>query len=321
MMVRNNQIPRVAALIPTLFCLFALATAGIDGDAGSNGFSFLKVSPDATTAALANSSVASSGRQPIAVLNPAGLARLNHLVVTATHTRWFSTITQNYLGTAWKQWDGTAAISLRTQSSGDIPLRGADLGTAFGAVPTPEPSGTYGVYDAALTISYGFAWQGFDWGAGLSYIYEKIYTSQATAIAVDLGIQWHEGPWANGFAVRNLGRSGEMQSERVSLPWDARLGGSYSRAIGDIGMTALTEIRYTPDYVETVHFGIETSPVKPLTLRAGYHVGLNGATSDDGWSAGIGLRWHGMAVNYAFLPEIEEFGGRHLFTLSSGGSY
>ena len=296
----------------------AASAAGIDSDAGTKGFSFLKASPDAVSGALAGASVAASGMQGLSSANPAALSGMAGRQVSLSHAELFSSVNQNYLGAALPGWGGVINLAIRTQSSGDIPLRSEDPDLPWGGVPSENPAGTYGVHDAAFSIGYAREASGVHWGASVSYLYEKIYLYSATAVAVDAGVQMRKRDWAVGLAVRNLGLSRDMRSEDVPLPWDIRAGVEYGRSFGDYTFRALTDVRYAPDYHETVHGGVEFVIRNLLALRAGYRHGLYESTGSDGFTAGAGLRLGPMAVDYAFLPGPDGLDSRHTVALSIG---
>ena len=292
--------------------------AGIDSDAGSTGFAFLKAENDARSAAMGRASVAASGAQSLVASNPAALSGLDGVQASASHSALFSTIHQNSLGVAWPQWNGTLGLAIRTQSSGDIPYRAADADSPWGGVPSESPAGTYGVYDASLSLAYAREAHGIHWGASVAALYEKIHVHSATAFAVDAGAQWRRDGLAVGVALRNLGRSGEMDVERVPLPWDARLGAEYGRGYGDFHARVAADVRYAPDYAETAHAGAEIVFRDVLALRAGYRHGLYESASDDGFSAGAGLQFGRLMVNYAYVPGPDGLDDRHVVAVSFG---
>jgi len=306
-------------LLAALFLTGLAPAAPIDGDAGSKGFKFLQVMPDAQAAATARASVASGGRQMALIANPAGLATLSSVQIAAAHTEWLASVRHEYLGLAWPQFRGTLAVAVRTQSSGDIPLRTVDSGASLVGVPAPEPSGTYGVHDAAFSVAYARRVGSLDWGAGVSYVYEKIFFSSVSAVALDLGARWRHERWSVGATLRNVGVSGTLRDEKVPLPWDAQAGVTYELPVVGVHLCAMADVRYAPDYFETLHLGTEVRVINSLALRVGYHTGLLTRTGDSGLTAGMGLRYGPLRLDYAYIPERDGLGSTHIVSLALGG--
>lgn len=310
---------RSALIAPWILISAGVASAAsIDDGTGSKGFKFLQVAVDARSAALARASVASGGSQTMLTVNPAGLADVSAFHLAGAHTEWLSTIRHEYLGIAWPQFDGVVAVALRAQTSGDIPLRAIDDGTSFVGVPSPEPQGTYGVHDAAFTVAYARRIGRFDWGVGASYVYEKIYFSSVSAAALDIGVRWHAGRVTVGAALRNIGVSERLRAERVPLPWDAQAGVMYERPVAGMTIRTMADVRYAPDFYETLHLGAEAQLTSVFVLRAGYQTNGVKNPDDTGLSAGTGLRYGAFRLDYAYIPERDGLGSGHLFNLSIG---
>ena len=287
----------------------------IDDDAGSRGFKFLQIIHDAGVVATGSASAAVGGQEA----NPAGLAAVGGAQVTLSHTEWLASIRHEHLGIAWPAFDGAVSVGLRTQSSGDIPLRAVETGSALLGAPSPEPSGTYGVYDAALSVGYARQSMGLEWGVTAKLIYEKIYFSSVTAVAFDLGARRSWERWSLGASLRNLGRSGTLRDERVLLPWDGLVGAAYRHPVGPHWLRLTADVRYAPDYFETLHLGAEMEVASKLALRCGYRTGLVERTGDSSLTAGLGLRLGPVRVDYAYIPGRAGLGGGHSVSLGIGG--
>lgn len=313
--------PKVRPLVA--LCALILPGSGIaasiDGGAGSKGFKFLQVASDARSAALAGASVASGDGPMTGTVNPAGLADLRAFQLGVAHTEWLATIRHERLGVAWPGFDGVLALAIRTQTSGDIPLRSIDDGVSLIGVPWPEPKGTYGVHDAAFTVAYARRAGRFDWGVGLSYVYEKIYFSSASAAALDLGLRWHGDRLTVGAAVRNVGKSGTLRTEGIPLPWDVQAGAAYELPIAGMTLRTMADVRYAPDFHETIHLGTELQLTSALALRLGYRTDQLYQPDGIGLTAGTGVHWRWFRLDYAYLPERDGLGSGHVFNLAIGG--
>jgi hypothetical protein len=183
-------------------------------------------------------------------------------------------------------------------------------------VPSSEPSGTYGVYDAALTAAYARRAGSFDLGVGLSYVHERIYLASASALECDLGARWHRGNLTAAAALRNLGVSTAMRSARVPLPWDARIGLRYDVPLFGTRLSTLADARYAPDFAETFHVGLQVVVTSALAVRVGYDESALNNPDDIGLTAGLGLRYGRLGLDYAYIPERDGLGSAHVVTLA-----
>ena len=305
----------------TLFLAMLIASvssvnaADIDSNAGTRGFKFLQVYSSARDASLSGATVSNFAPHTSLSSNPAGLATVDRFGAVGTHAEWLGTIRQEYADVVMPGWGGGVGIALRTQSSGDIPLRSVHGEGGYVGVPSPNPSGTYGVYDGAVSVSYGTFRSGIHWGANVKYIWEKIYLNSATAWAVDFGAIWKRGDLSVGGAVRNIGLSGELKNEGVDLPWDVQFGTSYDHRFDDAVIRGMVDFRYAPDWHESAHAGVELDLNRMLSLRTGYRTAIGAKTEIDGFSYGVGVAYGPIGIDYAYIPTDTGFGSEHLFTV------
>ncbi len=286
---------------------------------GSTGYKFLQMNPDASGMALGRTFSTERGGATALAGNPAGLAGVGTASAAVSHTEWLSTIRHEFAGAAIRRFGGVIAASFRTQSSGDIPLRTAVTGGDLMGLPTPAPLGTYGVYDAALTIGYARATTLADVGGSITYAYEKIFTAESSAMCASVGVQRRAGELIFGAAARNFGYSSKMNYERTPLPWDIQAGVAYDRHLRDIAFRLVGDLRYAPDWYATFHLGTQATFGNVLIARAGYENGLMRNLSTAGFSGGLGFLRRGFRVDYAFQPQRTGLGNRHVFAVAIGG--
>jgi len=186
-------------------------------------------------------------------------------------------------------------------------------------LPTPAPLGTYGVYDAALTIAYARATTLADVGGSITYAYEKIFTAESSAMCASVGVQRHAGDLILGAAARNLGYSSKMKYERTPLPWDIQAGAAYDRHVRDVPFRVVGDLRYAPDWYATFHLGAQATLGNVLIARAGYENGLTRTLSTAGFSGGFGFLRRGFRVDYAYQPQRTGLGSRHVLAVAIGG--
>ncbi len=311
---------RFLTVLAAAGCVLApLTQAARAIEVGSTGYKFLQMNPDASAMALGRTFSTERGGATALAGNPAGLTGVGTVSAVVSHTEWLSTIRHEFAGAAIRRFGGVIAASFRTQSSGDIPLRTADAGGDLIGLPTPAPLGTYGVYDAALTIAYARATTLADVGGSITYAYEKIFTAESSAMCASVGVQRHAGDLILGAAARNLGYSSKMKYERTPLPWDIQAGAAYDRHVRDVPFRVVGDLRYAPDWYATFHLGAQATLGNVLIARAGYENGLTRTLSTAGFSGGFGFLRRGFRVDYAYQPQRTGLGSRHVLAVAIGG--
>ncbi|HID95388.1 MAG TPA: PorV/PorQ family protein [Candidatus Latescibacteria bacterium] len=279
--------------------------ARIHDDAGTTGMAFLKIGVGARAVAMAGAYTAVAGDQTTSYWNPAGLAKIKGRDVSLMHTQWLQGIRYEYGGLATGNGRRAFSISLAFNSAGELERRTG---------PTRQPLGTFNVYDVMLGLSS--AWSvsnNFDIGITGKFLYEKIYIESASGVAFDAGLLY-QTPVTGlnlGLSVRNLGRTNRMREERIKLPKELNLGASYkfSDPFGDI--LVCLDLRVPDDYWKSIQAGIEYSFLDLFSLRVGYQTGYQ----ERNISAGLGIRFAGWRIDYAWVPYYLDLGDTHRFSL------
>ena len=116
-----NLIP---VLILTLLCSFTIAQDD-DGDLGTDklaqtGMKFLSFSPDARAAALGDAVTAKTGGASSLFYNPAGMARLEGMNLSAGQANWIAGITYNAVSVAYASDAGVFGISIMNVDYGEM---------------------------------------------------------------------------------------------------------------------------------------------------------------------------------------------------------
>ena len=248
---------------------------------------------------------------PSTSYNPAGLAPRSESQpsqILFTHREWVADTRVEYL-MASVILDGSSSLgfSLHSAATSDIEIR-----------TRPGPAeGTFSARSFNVGASYARS-VATDFAVGVSvrYLYEKLLVDDANGISVDLGGRW-QTPLAElsaGAALLNLGRMGTMRSERTTLPTTALAGATYEAAIPSVSGqgTLAADLGYR--LAEDRAFGRLGGELffdSVVALRAGYQLG----SAARGWSAGLGLRYGIILLDYAFAPLSEDLGNTHTITL------
>jgi hypothetical protein len=283
------RLPHRAATV--LLALSALlARAG-----GATGLPELGRNSGARGAALGEAMVAVADLDA-ASANPAALTAAGRAAVTASHTEWLRDTRLNQAAIVgrhgWTVW-GVSAVHF-----------GVD-GLEQRAGRRPEPLGTFGVYDAAVTLSLARQLHTrLRLGTSVRLIRQAVATASASGAAVDLGATVQVTPALQAaVAARYLGAMGKLEHEATELPASVSAGLACT-AIDRVLLTS--QVQRVRAGQTTVHAGAEVEPVPGLALRVGYQ------TADSrGLSAGIGLRQGAWQVDYAHVPFAHQLGAVH----------
>jgi len=276
--------------------------------------------------------------------NPGGLA----LMKTAASVQFstmslFGDVRVNYLGLGIKAGDfGVFGVSIKAFSFGDIPLTTVqDMDGASGQTFSPTFTTMGLTYARAFSASTSV-------GVTAKVIYESIPRASATALAVDIGVQYKTNldGLALGLAVKNLGTDMKYdgsaflgQSEDVTgqftdfrskpvasnqLPSSMEVGLSYKKSVAEDNQVIIAgDFQHNNLSLDGYRLGAEYGYNDLVFVRGGYLWTPN-VESDArlyGFSLGLGghLNLNGMDVmiDYAYR-DVQYYDGESLFTVKIG---
>jgi hypothetical protein len=291
----------------------AITLVGIDPNAGTTGFDFLRITPTAREAAMGSAAVGSA-RGPMGFwFSPAH-------ALSAESPR----AQVGYLNYVAGIQTGSAAYSQPV---------GTDKGAGFGIVylnsgsmkrtnEHGEELGTFGVSYANLNLSGAMRLgDALSVGVALQGLYGSIDTFFGLGLAGNVGATYKlpvEGLTA-GLAVKNVGyQLKAFQSGRDPLPIDLGLGLGYEP---NPALNLVLDVHKPIDNRINVRAGVEGWVADLLAVRAGYTtegIDLQAGGGDDilaGVTTGLGIRWHGYQLDYCFIPMVE-LGVAHRLSLA-----
>jgi len=263
------------------------------GNTGTAVFPLLKIGQGPRAAAMGESFTGLADDASAVYWNPAGLGQLKLYEFALSHHEWFAGIRDEIVHAALPS--GPGAIGLGLVYSGEPDVRYWDEASqTFKTVLT---------WSTMLTAGYGLRLSDkYRVGATVTGLYQDLKFAQGYGGAVDLGAVGHpvEG-LGIGLAARHLGvMSYDNSSEK--LPLEVAAGATY--ATGKFRMT-LDAVLPLLDNSPNVRAGVEFTPVSAVALRAGYRTGpvdLTGIGLLNGLTGGIGVTFHGLVLDYAFVP-------------------
>lgn len=279
--------------------------------AGQSGLAFLKLGVTGRGVAMADAMAASVDGASSTYYNPAGLLggdTVRSAEILFTHREWIQDTRMEFLaGSVSLSGENALGFAVTSTTVGDIEIR-----TRPG-----EAEGTFTARDFAGTISYARG-LGDDLrlGASIKYLYEKILIDEASGIGVDLGAQYRT-PIENlsvGAVIANLGGMSALRTESSRLPTLLRVGPAYSYQFGEGEYRALMAadlLHLFPEGKTYTNVGGEIDFDRVVAVRAGYQFGSEGR----GLTAGFGVQYRIVGLQYAYAKLAEDLGNAHSFSV------
>lgn len=316
------------------FALSGLVLVGLwafPGHAGENqklaqtGFQFLTVVSDARAAAMGNAVNSLSLGSSSIFFNPAGLAEMDRAVdVSVSDNQWIAGIRHTTASLALRpakgRW-GTLAFSLQNVDYGD---------NLFGTVVVPENVSPNGYIDTgdlepsafAVGLGYGKMLNDrFSVGGQVRMVrqdfgdfmvpmpdttLDEVSNFKKSPLAFDFGTLFRTGvrSLTFGMSVRNFAAEVKYVRESFELPLVFTLGISADLMdwLPDAGFeqSAILSVdaKHDRSHAEQVCVGLEYRVMRLLSAR----VGTISQNDENALTAGVGLSWSGLAVDYAYAP-------------------
>lgn len=285
--------PRINYAWAVVFALGALVFHSTNALAvGEAGAQFLRIPLGTKAAAMGEASVAISDDPSAVNSNPAGLAHLHDRQLLGMHASWLEDMGCEYFATTTPTRHGNLGFSLLYSSSGDIPGRDVNR----------NETGDFTAYDASAALAYGRAFgRHIACGVTLKSIHQKIEEETARGWACDFGLQVRDLGISGlnaGITLQNAGPSIKFIESADPLPLVVRGGLSLA---GDAYLVT-AEVSKPRHSEPQIHLGGELMLRRVLALRAGF---LTRPEMGGVPTAGLGLFWHQMAFEYAFVPHDE----------------
>jgi hypothetical protein len=274
--------------------------------------------------------------------NPAGLTKTQGINVTFDHTLWLADIKYNYLAASYNLGGlGTIGFS----------YTGADIGEMnVTTISQPEGTGeTFTSTQAAFSLAYAVQLtENFSIGFSPKFIYESIWRMNATAFALDLGVQYVT-PFNDAIlamSISNFGTSMQLlgnsnlvlhdldpvnsgnngnipaylETNSWALPLTFRVGVAYDAIREDMHrLTVAVDAMHPSDNYESINVGTEYAYDNFVFIRGGYK-SLFLDTSEESFSFGFGVKQLlignvALMMDYAY-QDFGRFSDIQKFTLS-----
>ena len=271
----------------------------------SQGAIDLKFPMNSFVAATGESFVADPNALQSFLINPANIASRENYGIQFSHTEWIQDIRTECLSIAAPFTFGSLALTIENTNVGGIELR---------TIPGPA-DGTFNAQSAFFQLSYGVELSPqIRIGIAPKYLYEKIFVDEATGYGLDAGILYMtsvEGLSLGG-SVTNLGSLSALRDERIDLPSQIRLGGTYLFNSGEMvfRVAAATSFEWK-SAINHYSIGGEVTYDQTITVRLGYLTGID----TRGFSTGMGIHYSFITIDYAYVPFSLQLGNSHLISI------
>ena len=307
MRILRRTLPTVLAALATMVLGLTPARALDDG----GGRSVFALGAGNRALALGGAFGAVADDASASLWNPAGLARLDRRQFQMTHTSLFGMgFSEQYMAAVYPHWRyGTFAVTVRLFGVDGIEHRDdrnvllpdelqdkeSEIGIAYGRA---VGGGVFvgGVLKMQRQSLAGYSGGGT--GLDLGVLLRPMALAGVVGQAADR--------WTVGVAVRNaLEPTVRLDLDEVPDPRGLRLASAWRKQAGeDIDVLAAVDLDQTKGSDGRWHLGLEADYRRQFALRTG---SLSGA-----WTAGFGVHWHDLALDYAYesnrLGDIQRLG-------------
>ncbi len=262
--------------------------------AGESGLSFLKIGVGARNLALADNGTTQSNDATAIFYNPANIGLTNNSEIFFMHNSWIQDVSVEALAVKFSLFGLPLNIGLNSSNIGNIEIR----------TNPGEKDGSFNAH--YFSSSIGTAFSPIDnlyCGAAYKYLYENLFSDEATGYAFDFGATYlNVIPNLSASAVlKNLGSMSQLRTEKTKLPTEFRLGAAYQlpEFVNLVKTFSSVEYqKYTSLNDSHINLGIEAVYNSSLALRIGYMT----AYESKGFTAGLGIKWNLLDIDYAYTP-------------------
>jgi hypothetical protein len=294
-------------LLILVLMLFAVKSFAQNDGPANTGLSYLKLGVGARAMSMgeAYSSVCDDGTAVI--YNPARLNSGTSNNVTLMYNSSMKDLTNNFVGAKFKINKLGIGFGLFKTNVSDIEIR-----TIPGA-----PIDKFDAQNLSLNVSLCYElYKNLSVGVTSKMLYEKIYIDESSGYGFDIGTNFIKDNLSVSFVLSNLGSISELRNVSTKLPTAVRFGGAYSFVKNNMNfILALDGYRVLDGGKLHINSGGEVAYKDLLFIRLGYQT----AYENKGFTSGIGFKYKGIILDYAFIPYSDAFGTSN--TLSLGFNF
>lgn len=294
---------------------------------GTTAAKFLSIPVGARALAMGGAYTALANDASAIYWNPGGLAQVTTREVFFMHSEWLADINFDHFALALGSGNmGTFGLSVTAMTIGEMEVTTED-----------QPDGTGEFFDAS-SFAFGLSFsrritEDFMIGANVKYVLEKIWSSSASGLAVDIGTIF-DTPFYGvrfGTAISNFGTKMQMsgdnllvrkdidpgttgnnedvnailETDKFDLPLNLRIGLARDFNLNEQNrFTMAVDVLYPNDNQQSLNVGAEYAAFNELIfLRGGYRAIFQDESQEE-FVVGAGLKHKfgavGVSLDYAF---------------------
>jgi outer membrane protein OmpA-like peptidoglycan-associated protein len=264
--------------------------------------SYIRMGLSARALGMGSAASASIDDVSAAYWNPAGLALVDQLQLASMYALNMGIDrTYNYVGLGFKT--SFAHIGLTWVNANMTGFEGYDANA--------NPTGSFDNNEHNIGLSLAQGFNRFRIGATAKMYLSNIDDDSESGYGVDVGMQMD---LSQKFTIAVMGRDliGELADDEI--PYELSAGIAYKPVRG---FTLASDVKLVQDLDPTASVGMEywtkfrrdTKPADTFLsdMSAGFRVGLTDIADDMRITAGFGLGYRMIAVDYAFIPANQDF--------------
>jgi long-subunit fatty acid transport protein len=339
----KNKVIKILILLSLILPhVFAQGFVSDVSKKGTTAAPFLSIGQSARAIGMGSAFVGVANDVSSIYWNPAGLTKAQGVNVAFDHTLWIADIKYNYLAASYNLGDmGTIGFSYTGSDIGEMNVT---------TITQPEGTGeTFSSTQAAFSLAYAIQLtENFSIGFSPKFIYENIWRMNASAFALDLGVQYVT-PFDGAIlamSISNFGTSMQLlgtsnlvlhdldpensgnngnipaylETNSWALPLTFRVGVAYDPIHSEMHkLTVALDAMHPSDNYESINIGAEYTFNDFLFIRGGYK-SLFLQDSEERFSLGFGLKHElvgnvALKLDYAY-QDFGRFSDIQKFTLS-----
>lgn len=293
---------------------------------GTTSFQFLKMAPDARSAAMGNAYVSAINTSEAVFWNPAALRNTSVFDVSISYVDYFLDVNFSSLSLSFPLMNSnTIGILAMMVDYGDMEVTDV-LHQGWNADYTRFNPGLTGevLNPGAKVFGLSFArsvTDRFNFGITVKYVIEDLVREKGTALCFDGGLTYRTG-WRSvtlGTSVRNFGPEVKFINESYPLPETFAFGisgylfsptNALFMQTGSQSFLISYDLSHPRDYDQQHNFGLEYTFLDFLFIRGGYKFNYD----EEGITFGIGVKVSQFRLDYAYDPFGEILQSVHRFT-------
>lgn len=295
----------ISILLLALLLPLANLTADIHPNTGEYGYQFMDISTNPVALALAGRGIQGGNGLASFLRQPASAVLESHRSLGVSHSLWIGNTRYNNLSYSFSDRIKHFGLAFRNLDYGRLEIRD-DNGALIGHY-SPLNVDLTGNYALRVTPSL-YA------GANAGVAYEKLDTESSLGLHGDLGLTWLPPLRDTAFSIslRNLGFSTTMDEERTRMASSLEMDLSKAFSFDNTALSLeLSGIKAVDENWKAALSG-QATLYDLVSLRLGYKYNYDA----EDISAGLGLRWNKIAVDYGWAAYSSRLSDVHSFGVS-----